>query len=252
MEESAAVDALTRLGLKTYEARAFVALQKLGTGTASDVAEITEVPRSQVYGAAEDLEERGLLEVQQTRPTVYRPVSPQEAETRLLEQLESASRDAFGYLEEVRGSVGTDDEQSEALWTVRGNESICDRAIDLIGDADSEILYAIPDPVMLESELLAALQAAAEGGVSVTVLSHDTAVFEEIDPDGPIRTVEHTEDQHPDVSTARLLLIDDDTILMSVLSPDVADGAGEIAFWSAETAFAMVLHELSKGVVSAE
>jgi len=52
MNEGDAVDALKSLGLTTYEARTFVALQKLGAGTASEVADIADVPRSQVYGAA--------------------------------------------------------------------------------------------------------------------------------------------------------------------------------------------------------
>ncbi|MFB6189247.1 MAG: TrmB family transcriptional regulator [Halapricum sp.] len=252
MEEEDAIDALTRLGLKTYEARVFVALQKLGTGTASDVAEITDVPRSQVYGAAEGLEERGLLDVQQTRPTVYRPVSPDKAEKRLLAQLESAGRDAFGYLEDVRGTAGGEDEQSEALWTVRGSESVRDRAVDLIADAESEILYGAPDPSMLEPQLLAALETAAERGVSVTVLSHDPAALDRIDADSPIHAIEQPDANHLEASTARLLSIDDDTILLSVVSPDVADGVREIAFWSAETAFAMVLVELATEMVAVE
>ena len=244
MDEEDVIDALTRLGLKTYEARVFVALQKLGTGTASDVAELTDVPRSQVYGAAEGLEESGLLDVQQTRPTVYRPISPAEAETRLLEQLESVGREAFAYLENVRETVGEDNEQSEALWTVRGREYVCDRAIELVGEADDRIVYGAPAPELLEDDLLAALIAAAESGLAVTVASENRAVLERIDDDAPIETVYQSEDHFPDASTARLLVVDDDTILMSVQSYDVADEE-EIAFWSAETSFAMVLVSLA-------
>mgnify|MGYP000215225340 CR=1 FL=1 len=243
MDEEDVIDALTRLGLKTYEARVFVALQKLGTGTASDVAEITDVPRSQVYGAADGLEESGLLDVQQTRPTVYRPVSPAEAETRLLEQLESVGREAFAYLEDVRGTIGEDNEQSEALWTVRGQEYVCDRAIELVGEADERIVYGAPDPQLLEDDLLATLVAAAESGLSVSVVSENPAVLDRID-DAPIETVYLPEEHFPDASTARLLVVDDDTILMSVRSSDVA-AEEEIAFWSAETSFAMVLVSLA-------
>jgi len=251
MDEDDAIDALTRLGLKTYEARVFVALQKLGTGTASDVADITDVPRSQVYGAADDLEERGLIDVQQTRPTVYRPVSPTEAETRLLEQLESVGREAFAYLEDVRGTVGEDNEQSEALWTVRGQEYVCDRAIELVGGADERIVYGAPDPQLLEDDLLATLVAAAESGLSVSVVSENQAVLDRIADGAPIETVYQPEDHFPDASTARLLVVDDDTILMSVQSSDVADEE-EIAFWSAETSFAMVLVSLACELFSTE
>ena len=53
--ETAARTALERLGLSTYEAGVFVALEKLGRGTAREIAEATDVPRSQVYGAAEHI-----------------------------------------------------------------------------------------------------------------------------------------------------------------------------------------------------
>lgn len=246
MDEEDAVEALTRLGLTTYEARVFVALQQLGTGSASDIAEITAVPRSQVYGAAEDLQSRGLLDVQQTRPTVYRPVSPEEAERRLLSQLESVGQDAFAYLDDVRGSADNDEERSEAIWTVRGQPNVRDRVIDLIGDADKRVVYGTPDPELLEAELLAALQAAAEDGIDVTVISDEPAVLGAV-PES-IETVRQPADDQPDVSTARLLLVDSDTLLMGVISADLGDD-GEIAFWSAGTSFATVLSVLSEEMI---
>ncbi|QSG07016.1 TrmB family transcriptional regulator [Halapricum desulfuricans] len=249
MNEESTVEALTRLGLTTYEARVFVALQRLGTGTASDIAEITAVPRSQVYGAADDLQDRGLLDVQQTRPTVYRPVSPEEAERRLLSQLESVGQEAFGYLEEIRGSADSDDERSEAIWTVQGRANVRDRVVDLIGDADDRIVYGTPRPELLEDEVLAALTEAAETGVDVTVVSDESSVLESVPADGPIRTVPQPADRQPEVSTARILLADGGTLLMSVVSAAVEDDDQETAFWSAGTAFATVLVTLSEELI---
>jgi len=246
MDEEDAVEALTRLGLTTYEARVFVALQQLGTGSASDIAEITAVPRSQVYGAAEDLQSRGLLDVQQTRPTVYRPVSPQEAERRLLSQLESVGQDAFAYLENVRGSADNDEERSEAIWTVRGQPSVRDRVIDLIGDADERVVYGTSDPDLLEEELLAALQAATGDGIDVTVVSDEPAVLDAV-PES-VQAVRQPADDQPEASTARLLLVDSDTLLMGIISADLGDD-GEIAFWSAGTSFATVLSVLAEEMI---
>lgn len=53
MDDEAAIDGLNRLGLTAYESQVFLGLQKLASGTVSDVV---DVPRSQVYGAAETLE----------------------------------------------------------------------------------------------------------------------------------------------------------------------------------------------------
>jgi sugar-specific transcriptional regulator TrmB len=63
--------ALQRLGLSEYEAETFVALQQIDSGSASDVAEVSNVPRSPVYGAADDLEDRGLLDVHSVGGEVY-------------------------------------------------------------------------------------------------------------------------------------------------------------------------------------
>ena len=56
-DEAGATESLQQLGLSQYEAEVFVALVKLGTGTAREVTQITDVPRSQVYGAAEALDD---------------------------------------------------------------------------------------------------------------------------------------------------------------------------------------------------
>ncbi|MFW6018294.1 MAG: TrmB family transcriptional regulator [Halapricum sp.] len=249
MDEQGAIDALTRLGLTTYEARVFVALQRLGTGTASDVAEITDVPRSQVYGAAEDLQARGLLDIQQTRPTVYRPVSPEEAERRLLSHLESVGRDAFGYLEEIQGDAENDEERSEAIWTVRGRANVNDRVIDLVGNADDRIVYGTPRPELLTDGVLAALTEAADRGIDVVVASDEPSVLDSVPADSPIVTAPQPADRQPEATTARVLLADTDTLLMSVVSADVGDDDREVAFWSAGTAFATVLVALSEELI---
>lgn len=69
-----AIGALERLGFSNYAARVFVALQQLGTGTAEAISDVS-VPRSQVYGVADDLAVRGLVEVTETTPQQYRPRS---------------------------------------------------------------------------------------------------------------------------------------------------------------------------------
>lgn len=240
MDEDEAVEALTRLGLRTYEARVFVALQRLGTGSASDVAEVADVPRSQVYGAAESLEERGLLEVQESRPTVYRPVPPEAAERQLLAQLETTGRAAFDYLDRIR-NTHAEEAESESLWTVRGTDTITERSVELIGNADSRVVYAVDDPAHLDDALVAALSAVTEDGVRAVVVSENPAVLDAV-ADDAVETVQQPADHLPDVSTARLLLVDDDTMLLSVRNPESDE---ETAFYSSGTAFARALNRIS-------
>jgi len=76
---SVAVAQLESLGLSAYAARTFVALVGLGGGTAQEVSEASDVPRTRVYDAAEELRERGLVDVQQSTPKRFWPISVETA-----------------------------------------------------------------------------------------------------------------------------------------------------------------------------
>ncbi|MFC7135145.1 MULTISPECIES: TrmB family transcriptional regulator [Salinibaculum] len=239
MDDDEAIQGLKRLGLTGYEARVFIGLQKLGSGTASDISDVTDVPRSQVYGAAENLEARGLVETQQSRPTLYRPVPLERARTRLLDQLAETGAETFEYLDTVQ-ETESDDERSEAIWLVHGSEAVASRTSELVEAAEVYLLYACSETSMLEEPVRAALAAAADRGVAVVVASANPDVREAVGDD--FETVAVPAERDPDVGDARVLIADDETMLLSVYSSaDVTDGTEEVAFWSSETAFAAVL-----------
>jgi len=241
-DDEAAVEALKRFGLSTYEARTFVALQKLEVGSASEVAEVTDVPRSQVYGATDELESRGLIDVQQGTPTRYRPVDTEEARDRLYTGLRATGDAAFAYIEDVRGEQANLEERGEAIWTVEGEENVAARCASLIGNADADVLYAASDPGALDP-LLEAFRGALDRGVAVTVVSAERPVL-----DAARESIEGVDtrvvpdDRDPGVSTGRVLLVDRDTVLLSVRPTEAMPHVSEeTAFWSTETGFAMLL-----------
>jgi sugar-specific transcriptional regulator TrmB len=240
MDEDEAIDGLKRLGLTAYEARVFLGLQKLGSGTASEVSDISGVPRSQVYGVADSLENRGLVETQQSTPTVYRPVSLERARTRLLDQLEETGSRTFDYLDTVQGTEASEEEQSEAIWLVHGTEEISSRAAELFADADDQVFYATSEVSMLDDTVVDALEAADERGTQVVVASANPAVREAVGSRFP--TVAIPNERDPDVGSARVVLVDEDTMLLGVYSnAGVAGTPEEVAFWSSKTTFAVVL-----------
>ncbi len=240
MDDEAAIEGLTQLGLTTYEARVFLGLQKLGSASASEVSEVADVPRSQVYGAAERLEERGLVETRQSTPTVYRPVTLEQARTRLLDRLAETGAETFDYLDTVR-DTRAETEQSEAIWLVRGETAVRSRVAELVGVAEERLLYAVADPSMLDEPVLDALAVARDEGLTVVVASANPAVREAADEAG-FETYRVPEERNPDVGSARVLLVDRRTMMLSVFSStDVAEGTQEVAFWSVDSAFAAVL-----------
>jgi len=240
MDDEAAIEGLTQLGLTTYEARVFLGLQKLGSASASEVSEVADVPRSQVYGAAERLEERGLVETRQSTPTVYRPVTLEQARTRLLDRLAETGAETFDYLDTVR-DTRAETEQSEDIWLVKGEDAVTSRVAELADVAEERLLYAVADPSMLDETVLDTLATARDDGLEVIVASSTPAVREAARERG-FDTYRVPDERDPDVGTARVLLVDRRTMLLSVFSStDVAEGTQEIAFWSVDSAFAAVL-----------
>lgn len=250
MHEGDAIEALEHLGLTSYEAQVFVALQKLGTGSASDIDRIADIPRSQVYGAAEKLEERGLVEVQQSNPIRYRAVSQEEARERLRNRYQDREEEAFDYLEEVRAQGRDPDERQEDVWTIHGRESATRRAIQLVSSADESVVYA-GDADVFDDELLDELVDCGNEGVDVTVVSTDEAVIEMIENEGPISAVTVPPELEPeDDRMGRILVVDDDTVLMSVLGEDaLPEMRTETAIWSAETGFASVFVRMFRSML---
>jgi len=241
MDDSHAIEGLKRLGLTTYEARVFLALQKLGRGAASEVSNVADVPRSQVYGAAEGLEERGLVETQQSTPTVYRPVPLEQARRLLLDQLAETGAETFDYLDAIQDS-SEQDERTESIWLLHGSDAIRSRAAELVEAADGRVLYATDDPDLLDNDIHAALEATAEDGVRVVITSLEQAVLDAIDEDSAIRPYRFPEYRRTDVDIAQLLMVDDDTLLLSTYSA-AAEGS-EVAFWTSENIFASIMVEL--------
>ena len=243
MDDATAIEGLERLGLTSYEAQVFLGLQKLGSATASEVGEVADVPRSQVYGAAERLEERGLVETRQSTPTAYRPVSLEEARSRLLDDLQETGTRTFEYLETVSESREAD-EQTEAIWLVEGADAIASRVVELVADAEDHVLFGTDDPAMIDGDVRAALEEAAARGVDVVVGSNDPAVREAAAAVSGVEPYAVPDERSPDVGVGRILVVDDRTILLSVFaSQTVPDGDEEVAFWSADSAFAAVLVE---------
>ncbi len=60
MDDRATVDRLVRLGLTTYEARAYVTLVRRDSFTAAQIARTAGLPRQRIYDVLASLVEKGL------------------------------------------------------------------------------------------------------------------------------------------------------------------------------------------------
>ena len=231
MSADEAAEALQRLGLSNYEARVFVALQQLGEGTAQDVSRVSDVPRPQVYGVAEDLAERGLVELVETSPKRYRPVSLAAAREQLSRRLDRETDRAFENLASVR-EEHADRVQGTDVTTLRGRPPVQERVVELIERADDRVVYVAPSAEQAPPPVADALDGRAAAGVEVTLMTADGSLRERFED---VRVVVTGDDVT--AFTGRTLLVDEATVLLSVV-PETGE---ELALWTADTSIGRIL-----------
>lgn len=224
-------DSLTELGLTEYEARCYVALVQLSHGTAKEVSQVSDVPQSRVYDVTERLYQQGLIDVQESEPRTFRAMPPPVALKRLRREYDEYLDKAGRQLEELQ-SRDTDD---EGVWKIATEEDVVLRAQMHVEDATEEVYLLVTDESLLEGELLDALEAACQRGVSVFVEVPGDSAAERLRgrvPDANVRVspspfeARLPDDQVP----GRLLLVDRTTVLLSEvregLVPQARDESG--------------------------
>lgn len=163
---AAAITQLEWFNLSTYAARTFVALCGLGSGTAKEVSEVAEVPRTRVYDAVDELHDRGLVDIRDSNPRQFVTVS---AET-LRRKLEADTVHRLSVLMTALGDIEPVDRGIEQrnIRTVDSSETIRKRLLAFVAEADEEIVYLAADR-FYPTEIVESLAAAADHGVSISV-----------------------------------------------------------------------------------
>lgn len=146
-----AISELRSLGLSTYEALTFHALSTHREMTAADLCKETGIPDSKIYQTLEGLEEKGMIAVQKTRPSLYRTMRPEEAMSNLRRRLEEEHRRRLEGLEKMASKLSDlyenvgDGEEVELAYIVRGIRAITMRAKSLIKNARRSLMLFVPD-----------------------------------------------------------------------------------------------------------
>ena len=170
----AAGAALLALGLTGSEVKAYVALLKGGTMTASGVSREARIPYSKVYDALESLHDRGWVEEQKRRPIVYTAKPPDTALEELMSRQETARREMEHIaLEELMGVyVSRGEQEKPDIWIMRGANEILSRVKNLLLNCRTELLIALPPPLLPLTERIEPLLAALkERGVRSLILT---------------------------------------------------------------------------------
>ena len=166
-KQGQAVGILQELGLKEYEAKCFVALSRMPRGTAKEISETTDVPRTRVYDAIRVLEAKGLVEVQHSNPQQFRAVPIDEALQTLQDIHESQMDTLRETLEGMEPVEVDDDTPVQEVWALSDSQAIANRTQGLVEDATDEVVIVIGEDAVLTDQLVRQLERASE---RITVL----------------------------------------------------------------------------------
>ncbi|MGQ3414084.1 TrmB family transcriptional regulator [Natrinema sp. LN54] len=233
--EESAVTALEQLGLTEYEARCFVALTRLAQGTAKDISQVSEVPRSRVYDTVDRLHRRGLIDIQQSDPREFRAVSKADALEKLRQDYGSSIEAADEALEKVES---TETQADEGVWAISNADHVTDQLVTLIDGADDRIHFIVADETMLERDALDRLAAASDRGVTVAVEVPPNTVRDRVEravPDARVTVTESLRELQTVVQKwpGQLALVDERAVLASgVAESDLPGVKDETAMWT--------------------
>ncbi|GAB7012594.1 TrmB family transcriptional regulator [Halolamina salina] len=243
--KSEAIEQLERFGLNTYAARTFVALASLGSGTARDVSQVAEVPRTRVYGAVEELEDRGLVDTVQSSPKQFWAISSETAGRTFEREFErrlEVLRTALSELEPTERRT-----EQRGIWTVEGRTAVTDRLLEFFDVAEERIVYLTAEE-RIPPELVEGLQVAADRGVSLRLTGGSTTGQEQLRSQLPDATVTEPTWGWSETRAGRLMIVDGQKVLVSIVGE--GEGGTETAIWSegASNSLVIVVKAIFDGV----
>lgn len=234
-DEAAAVGALEQLGLTEYEAKCFVALTRVVSGTAKEISQLADVPRSRVYDTVGRLHQKGLVDVQQSDPREFRAVSKDEAIAKLREDFDENVEAADTALERLESAETAEE---TGMWSISSAAHVTDRVLALVEDVDDDVHLVVADESVLEDELLELLGTVSDRGVEILAevpTEKAEARVEEAVPDAHVAVsagLRENQDVH-ETWPGQLVLVDQQAVLASgIQESHLPDVEQETAVWS--------------------
>jgi HTH-type transcriptional regulator, sugar sensing transcriptional regulator len=156
------VSCLKALGLTKYEALVYIALLKVLSATASEIHEISGVPRASVYPVLDQLLDKSLVSVSQSAPKRFAAVPPESGITLLLGRIERDAQSARSALDSIyHERMSSAHVNEELIWNVYGIENIRMRLLDLLAGAKENVRITA-HPRILSDDLRKVLIKTAE------------------------------------------------------------------------------------------
>src|SRR3989338_1882483 len=232
-----------RVGVNQYESRLYLALLTKGATSASDSANIADIPRPRAYDVLDKLEKRGLISSQPGRPIKFAAVPIEEAFMNLKKHKVSEHNQDLGDMEVIKNDFkktmkDTDMKESPSagdfVWVLKDSQNINSKIDNLLTGAQKHIYIATSEKKLKDKlDLFSThLKTARDRGVEIKINSKSsTAVLKEA------RQIAHSVKSE---SFHRMMIVDNDVLLF--LTPE--NSKTEVASWIRSPYFSESMRKL--------
>ena len=241
-------------GLNTYEARVWLALLAKGTATASELADLADIPRSRAYDILESLEKKGFAIMKLGKPIRYMAVPPSEVIDRIkkryeemfqtkLKTLESLkSSDLLKELEEVfnRGIVSLD--ITERSGTLRGYQNIISHIESMLKSAERSVniltteMFFVRQAMTLKPVFMDLRNRGVKVKIIVPIVEENAKFVNEL--------LNYAEIYDAGDLRGRVITVDDEEVLIMLFDEKEVHTVADIGVWLYAPAFAKSINQM--------
>jgi len=128
------IESLKTMGLTEYEAKVYSALVLFQRSEVKQIYEYLSIPKPSVYQSLKKLTDKGLAQVVNAKPAIYRAIPPEIAIRHMTEVYQKAEKNALSVLEELE-KKSVERENPDVIWTLFGEENLEHRMDELMTKA---------------------------------------------------------------------------------------------------------------------
>lgn len=219
--EGSIIESLKSLSLTKYEALVYVALLSVDEATATEIHELSGVPRASVYPVLDRLVQKQLVNVSHTTPKRFDAISPDDGINTLLQKIEEDAKTARAFLVELyQRRTKVERGSQDLIWNIKGESNISSRFNALCSGAKKSI-YIVAHWPFLKRRILPGVDDLPED-VDIEIISDD---WEGPFPTGIRILLMNPVYKHPDFGEeeAAALIIIDNTKAMVVMGAEDSD-----------------------------
>ena len=149
MEVSVNPKDLETFGLSSYEAKVYFSMLPLGQTTAKDISNKSNIPFGRIYDVMTSLENKGIIEKQDTRPKRYIAKAPKTAMKNLIDFKDQellTIKESASVIEEKLSNLYDSPKDESLFWSVALESETIERHNQKILETQEELLIYLNTP----------------------------------------------------------------------------------------------------------